>query len=267
MAPRPAPLPRTLDIHRPGHRRGTVYTGGKAGYGAYDVKTGEEHWYTTLTTPVGSGDPVGDGWGAFPSPLVVGGLLITHLSGRGIVALDRANGEIAWETPLGITHYFSSPVMADGLIVSGVEFGQLAALDPESGEVVWQGEVLDAQYPTQVLVDGERMYVTTNQGRIRCLGLTPREAFWSVQAGSDLLDMNPFRRGVRSMWAAPARYRDLLVVGGIDGRLLMVNTKTGSVASRTEFPAPISAAPGVVDDRLIVATWDGRLWAFGTEAD
>ena len=157
--------------------------------------------------------------------------------------------------------------MADGLIVSGVEFRQLAALDPESGEVVWQGEVLDAQYPTQVLVDGERMYVTTNQGRIRCLGLTPQEAFWSVQAGNDLLDMNPFRRGVRSMWAAPARYRDLLVVGGIDGQLLMVDPETGSVASRTEFPAPITAAPGVVDDRLIVATWDGQLWAFGTEAD
>ena len=245
---------------------GTVYTGGKAGYGAYDVKTGEECWYTTLTTPVGSGDPVGDGWGSFPSPLVVGGLLITHLSGRGIVALDRANGEIVWETPLGITHYFSSPVMAGGLIVSGVEFGQLAALDPESGAIVWQGDVLDAQYPTQVLVEGERMYVTTNQGRIRCLGLAPREAHWSVQAKDDLLDMNPFRRGVRSMWAAPVRYRDLLVVGGIDGRFYLVNSETGDVASRTEFPAPISAAPGVVDGRLVVATWDGRLWAFGDES-
>ena len=244
----------------------TVYTGGKAGYGGYDVKTGDERWYTTLTTPVGSGDPVGDGWGAFPSPLVVGGLLIAHLSGRGLVALDRANGEIVWETPLGITHYFSSPVVADGLIVSGVEFGQLAALDPETGEIVWQGDVLDAQYPTQVLVEGERMYVTTNQGRIRCLGLSPREAYWSLQAGDDLLDMNPFRRGVRSMWAAPARYRDLLAVGGIDGWLSMVSPETGAVVSRTEFPAPISAAPTAVDGRLIVATWDGRLWAFGDEA-
>ena len=126
-----------------------------------------------MTTPVGSGDPVGDGWGSFPSPIIVGGLLITHLSGRGLAALDRETGEIVWETPLGITHYFSSPVVVDGLIVSGVEFGQLAALDPETGSTVWQGEVLDAQYPTQVLVDGERMYVTTNQGRIRCLGLTP----------------------------------------------------------------------------------------------
>ena len=244
---------------------GTVYTGGKAGYGAYDVVNGEERWYTTLTTPVGSGDPVGDGWGSFPSPLVIGGLLITHLSGRGLVALNRANGEIVWETPLGITHYFSSPVVADGLIISGVEFGKLAALEPETGEVVWQGDVLDAQYPTQILVEGERMYVTTNQGRIRCLGLTPREAFWSVQAGDDLLDMNPFRRGVRSMWAAPVRYRDLLAVGGIDGRLYMVSPETGAVVSRTEFPAPISAAPGVVDGRLVVATWDGRLWAFGNE--
>ena len=173
---------------------------------------------------------------------------------------------IVWETPLGITHYFSSPVMADGLIISGVEFGQLAALDPETGEIVWQGDVLDAQYPTQVLVEGDRMYVTTNQGRIRCLGLTPREAFWSVQAGDDLLDMNPFRRGVRSMWAAPVRYRDLLVVGGIDGRLYMVSPDTGVVVSRTGFPAPISAAPAVVDSRLIVATWDGRLSAFGDEA-
>ncbi len=243
----------------------TVYTGGKAGYGAYDAKTGEQRWYATLTTPVGSGDPVGDGWGSFPSPIVVGGLLITHLSGRGLAALNRATGEIAWETPLGITHYFSSPVVAGGLIISGVEFGQLAAIEPESGEIVWQGDVLDAQYPTQILVEGERMYVTTNQGRIRCLGLKPREAFWSVQTENDLLDMNPFRRGVRSMWAAPVRYGDLLVVGGIDGRLYMVSPETGAVVSRTEFPAPISSAPGVVDDRLVVATWDGRLWAFGDE--
>ena len=107
------------------------------------------------------------------------------------------------------------------------------------------------------------MYVTTNQGRVRCLALTPGEAFWSVQAGNDLLDMNPFRRGVRSMWAAPVRYRDLLAVGGIDGRLYMLNLETGTVVSRAEFPAPISAAPGVVDGRLVVATWDGRLWAFG----
>ncbi len=242
---------------------GTVYTGGKAGYGAYDVATGEEYWYKTLTTPVGSGDPVGDGWGSFPSPLVVGGLLITHLSGRGIVALYRANGEIAWENPLGITHYFSSPVLADGLIISGVEFGKLAALEPETGEVVWEGEVIDAQYPTHVLVDGDQMYVSTNQGRVRSLGLSPREAFWSVQAGDDLLDMNPFRRGVRSMWAAPVRYRDLLAGGGIDGRLYMVEAERGDVLSRNEFPAPISAAPGVVDGRLVIATWDGWLWAFG----
>ncbi len=241
----------------------TVYTGGKAGYGAYDVATGEERWYTTLTTPVGSGDPVGDGWGAFPSPLAAGDLLITHLSGRGIVALDRVSGAIVWETPLGITHYFSSPVMADGLIISGVEFGQLAGLDPESGEIVWQGEVLDAQYPTQALVEGERMYVTTNQGRVRCLGLTPREAFWSVQTGDDLLDMNPFRRRVRSIWAAPVMYRGLLAVGGIDGRLYMVSPDTGNVVSRTEFPTPISAAPGIIEGCMVVATWDGRLWAFG----
>ncbi len=245
---------------------GTVYTGGKAGYGAYVVATGEERWYTTLTTPVGSGDPVGDGWGSFPSPLVVGGLLITHLSGRGIVALDRANGEIAWENPLGITHYFSSPVLADGLIIGGVEFGKLAALDPETGETVWEGEVLDAQYPTHVLVDGDRMYVSTNQGRVRSLGLTPREAFWSVQAGSDLLDMNPFRRGARSMWAAPVKYGSLLAVGGIDGGLYIVDSETGGEVSRTEFPAPISAAPGMIEGRLIVATWDGRLWGFGDGA-
>ena len=242
---------------------GTVYTGGKAGYGAYDLTTGQERWYTTLTTPVGSGDPVGDGWGSFPSPLIVGGLVITHLPARGIVALDRSTGEVVWETPIGITHYFSSPVLADGLIISGVEFGQLATLEPETGEIVWQGEVLDAQYPTQVLIEGERMFVATNQGRVRSLGLTPREAFWSVQAGNDMLDMNPFRRGVRSMWAAPVRYGDVLAVGGIDGRLYLVDADSGDVVSSTEFPAPISAAPGAVGGRLVVATWDGRLWAFG----
>jgi len=249
---------------KPAIADGVAYTGGKAGYGAYDVATGEQRWYTTLYTPIGSGDPAGDLWGAFPSPLVASNLLITLLAGRGIVALDRASGEIAWETPLEVTHYYASPVMADGLIVSGADFGQLAALDPETGAVAWQGDVLDAQYPTQVLVEGERMYVATNQGRVRCLGKYPREAFWSFQAGDDLLDMNPFRREVRSMWAAPVRYGDLLAASGVDGKLHMLNAETGAHVSSTQFPAPISAAPAVIDERLVVATWDGRLWAFGS---
>ena len=46
----------------------------------------------------------------------------------------------------------------------------------------------------------------------------------------------------------------------------MMDAEKGAIVSRTEFPAPVSAAPGVVDERLVVATWDGRLWAFGDNA-
>ena len=252
---------------RPALAEGAVYSGAKAGYGAYDLETGEQLWYSVLTRDSNFGDPVGEGWGSYPSPQVYGDLLILLLNGHSLTALDRGNGTTVWEQPLDVTHYYAAPALAGELLVSGGSFEHLAALRAETGEVAWHEPVLDAQYPTNLLVEGRRLYMSTNQGSVRCLDLESRRVYWDFQCGDDLLDMNPFRRGVRTVLARPVRYKHMLVVCGVDGVLYLLDAETGSLIARTQFPAPITAAPVILDDGLCVATWDGRLYRFEDPTD
>ena len=247
---------------RPEIADGIVYVGAKSGYGAYELETGKQLWYSPLTVSANFGDPVGEGWGSYPSPQAFGDLLLVLLNGRGLMALDRRSGATVWEQPLEVTHYYANPVLAGDLLVSGGSYDHLAVLSAETGDIVWQKPVLDAQYPTNLTVEGQRLYVSTNQGTVRCLDLESGERYWDFQSGDDLLDMNPFRRDVRTILARPVRYRDMLVVGGVDGVLYLLEAETGALISRTQFPAPITAAPAFLEDGYCVATWDGRLYRF-----
>ena len=81
--------------------------------------------------------------------------------------------------------------------------------------------------------------------------------------GDDLLDMTPYSRGRRSLLAAPVRWRERVIVGGLDGVLYILDAASGACVSETRFGAPISAAPCLMGDGLCVGTWDGRLYCFG----
>ena len=80
---------------------GTVYAGGKSGYGAYDLTTAEQRWYTSLEG--------GDGWPCYASPQVCGDLLILLVQRRGLMALDRHNGKVVWERTMGVENPYARP--------------------------------------------------------------------------------------------------------------------------------------------------------------
>jgi outer membrane protein assembly factor BamB len=161
-----------------------------------------------------------------------------------------------------VWHYYGSHVLEGDFVVTGGELMHLAVLDASSGDPVWHREVLDAEYASGLITEGDRIYVATNQGAVRCLDLHSGELLWSFEVGDDLLDMTPFRRGARSILAAPVRFRDLVIVCGVDGALYALEAERGSLVSRTQFDAPITAAPSAIDDGIIVGTWDGRLYRF-----
>ena len=247
---------------RPAIADGIVYFGGKAGYQALEIATGKEIWYKVLTVPKGSGDPMGDGWGSYPSPIIYRGLVILHLSGVGLVALDRETGEIIWENPLEVTHYYSDPVLAGDLIVCGGFYGNLAAVKAYTGETLWQRSMPDAQYPTNIAIWNDRMYVTTNQGHVRSMDLSSNKAYWDFQSGEDLLNMNPFRREVTSFLAKPIQHGNSILIGGVDGVLYTLDIETGQKIATAQFPAPITATPVLHERNAIVSTWDGHLRGF-----
>ena len=75
-----------------------VYAGGKAGVGAFHAESGEVIWYKSLE---GS-----DNWSCYASPVSFDNLLIMLLQRRGLLALERNSGEIAWEPVTGVDYQY-----------------------------------------------------------------------------------------------------------------------------------------------------------------
>ena len=240
----------------------TVYAGAKSGYGAYDLPTGAQQWYAAFEGAVDLADPIGDHWACYASPQVYQDLLIVLVQRRGILALNRDDGGTVWERPLGVEYHYAAPALAGDLLVTGGDAGKLAVLDARSGEMVWHLPVLKAGYPNGLTVEDGRIYVTTPEGHVRCCDLQTGELQWEFQCGDDLLDMIPYRRGIRSILARPIVYGDLVIICGCDGGMYMLDALSGECKSRMRFDAPVTAPPCLVEGGFCVGTRDGRLYRF-----
>ena len=232
--------------------------------GAYNLITGARQWYAEIEG--------GDGWPCYASPRVFGDLLILLVQRRGLMALDRRNGKVAWERTLGVENPYARPVVDGSLVVTGSgapalhwyggEPAQLAVLGAGTGEVMWNRAVLPSRYPTGLAVRDDRLYATTPDGEALCLDLQSGALLWRFQTGDDLMDMVPARREVRSILAAPVVYGDRLLICGGDGCVYILNARSGACASRTTLGSPITAAPCLTEDGFCVGAYDGQLFCF-----
>lgn len=237
---------------------GMLYAGAKAGYAAFDLKTGDQKWYVPIEDS--------DNWSCYASPQVYEDLLLLLVQRRGLMALDRQNGDVMWEQKVGVEYPYPTPILAGDLLVSGGdssgEASHLTALRAISGEMVWDKPILPAGYPTGLLMRDGLIYATTSEGEALCFDCHSGALLWRFQTGVDLLDMVPYRRGMRSILAAPVHFEDCLLICGCDGCLYALDAASGEYRGRAVFGSPITAPPCVVEGSLFVGTYDGRIFCF-----
>ncbi len=238
---------------------GTLYAGAKAGYAAFDLKTGEQQWYVPVEDS--------DNWACYASPQVYEDLLFLLVPRRGLMALDRQSGDVVWEQQIGVEYPYPTPIVSENLLVSGGDSSHLTALRTISGEVVWDKPILQSSYPTGLLVRDGRIYATTPEGDALCFDFNSGALLWGFQTGGDLLDMVPYRRGVRSILAAPVNFDDCLLISGCDGCLYALDAASGECRGRAAFGSPITAPPCVWGDGLFLGTYDGRFFYFERVGD
>ncbi len=114
-------------------------------------------------------------WGAVPrfgysmSPLVDGDLVIVEAGERqkepGVLAFDRATGELRWSALQGPTGYTSPVVTTIGGVRQYVfaRFTEVVALSV-TGEVLWRHEVAPhAAIPMPVLVGPDRIFISSSE--------------------------------------------------------------------------------------------------------
>ena len=232
---------------------GVVYVAATNSCAAYDPETGRRLWHTSLSPGTGR---------SYAGPQLYADLLIVLIPSQGFLALHRADGAIAWQRPFPVKYYCAGPVVAGDRLVCADEDGGLAVLAARSGETIWERPGLLGSYAAGLAADAAHIYVTTAAGEAQSYTLHSGRRRWRFQAGEALLAMTCYRRQGRSLLAAPVRWRDYVVVGGLDGRLYLLDEASGACVGSAEFGSPISAAPCPTDAGLCVGTYDGRLFLY-----
>ena len=233
---------------------GVVYVAATDGCAAYDLATGRRLWHTPLSPGTGR---------SYAEPQLYGDLLLILIPSQGFLALRRADGAIAWQRPFPVKYYCAGPVVVGDRLVCAGDGGDLAVLAARSGETIWERPGLLGSYAAGLAADTAHIYVTTAAGEAQSYTLHSGRRRWRFQAGEALLAMTCYRRQGRSLLAAPVRWRDYVVVGGLDGRLYLLDEASGACVGRAAFGSPISAAPCPTDAGLCVGTYDGRLFLYG----
>ena len=233
---------------------GVVYVAATNSCAAYDPETGRRLWHTPLSPGTGR---------SYAEPQLYDDLLIVLIPSQGILALRRADGAIAWQRPFPVKYYCAGPVVVGDRLVCAGDGGNLAVLAARSGETIWERPGLLGSYAAGLAADSDYIYVTTAAGEAQSYTLHSGRRRWCFQAGEALLAMTCYRRQGRSLLAAPVRWRDYVLVGGLDGWLYLLDEASGACVGRAAFGSPISAAPCPTDAGLCVGTYDGRLFLYG----
>lgn len=101
-------------------------------------------------------------------------------SHKRVACLDKATGEVVWQTELdGPLSYGSMVLDGDRIIVAG--YKRAACLDRATGSIRWQTEIINLSSPTTIALDntvpGGQIFLSCN-GLLFCLWAETGELLW-----------------------------------------------------------------------------------------
>ena len=176
-------------------------------------------------------------------PLALDGALLYVAAAEAVHALRTSDGRDEWITPrLAPT----APLLAKGGWVIAVTGSGLVALRGSDGAVVWQratGTIRER--PT---IDGDRLYVSLDDGRVVAMQLESGESLWERRLGG-----------------APGRIyvaHDRVYTGGADKYFYCLRADTGELNWEFHVGAAFAGAPTSDDDHVYVAALDNEVRAF-----
>ncbi|RMB71839.1 hypothetical protein AYK61_21930 [Rhodococcus sp. SBT000017] len=269
-APSPDPL-RLFAFAEPLIEDGRVVVGDLSHLRCLDVTNGETVWertdLSTYQTIVDHTRPVMvDGTlvvGSWPTP-------------DRLVGLDLASGATLWptqvaeaelgkgfekaDTPVGTPLYDET---TGALFVSVI--GALARIDA-TGHTQWKVPMSLPWNPATPVATEYGIAIVDAGARLALLDRETGGVLWSLSVDGDApFAMASYQRTPHVLFAEPALCQDMLLVPTLDGRLHLVNAKTGELEGSMTVGAPIAAAPVVIDDRVYLTTVDGGVIAYSVD--
>ncbi len=279
----------------PGAGAGLVMLGTSSGaIIALDAATGTQRWRTQLNSEILS------------APVASGDLVAVRTVDGKLFGLSASDGQQRWvadqQVPRLTLRGTSPPIIAGDYAIAGFDNGRLMAVTLTGGTTAWDVAVSQARGSSELqrlididgppVVDLDELYVVGFQGKVARLSRDTGREIWSHELSSFRgLALDPIgvlvstadgevvkldRAGGSERWrqkgllrhglTRPAVIGESVVVGDAQGNLHWLSTEKGEFQARVKAGGPLSSAPLVVDDMLIVQTDKGEIEAWRKSA-
>jgi outer membrane protein assembly factor BamB len=221
---------------------------------AVDVPTGKERWRHDLVNAFGATAPT---WGFAASPLIDGRLVIVPTGGatsRGLLAFDRASGQLVWNAAVAKATAYASAVsatIAGVRQVIAVASDRVFGVQPSDGRLLWSapgpGGNIEVSNSALVL-PGDRLLLSSWEQSVM-LGLSSRDGAFSTRE----IWRSPRLRNSNG----PTIYRNGFLYGFAGSMLICMNAETQEVRWRERTGAGTLISVG--DDLIILGQDTGDL--------
>jgi outer membrane protein assembly factor BamB len=185
-----------------------------------------------------------------------------------LTAHDATSGELLWDDDSynprnkGMWRVIGSPVLASDVLFATFGRGEWATairLTPTGSTKIWErgDRGLASEVPTPI-ADGEKVYMLTDQGAVKCLDLMTGKELWS-----GVLPRNRNR-----YYASPVLAGGNLYCPREDGMLFVVGAGEGfELLSENNMGEKIVASPVPIRGGLLIRGFDHLSWVSGEATD
>jgi len=234
---------------------------------ALNRQTGARRWETNLKHPI------------LASPIVVHGTVYIGAADKKLYALDAATGQQRWA--FAARDWIVSPVAyADGRVIVATRYSRIHVVGADTGrERLVYDTGLGRHLGGGLAIQGERAYFGSVRGRVWAIDWQattyPSERmllFWKSNLYLwGMLSNPPIQKG--TLWSrqvrgdvvhTPAIAHDMVYVTTSRGRVMALDTGTGTTRWVADLGVDITADPTVAGTSVLIGTKDGVV--FGLEA-
>jgi outer membrane protein assembly factor BamB len=268
---------------------------------AIDAASGNVRWRHQMTGAI-SADPV-----------IVGDTIVAVARNNVAMGLDIKNGRILWQqlspgSTAGVAGA-GAPAALGKLVVIPFSSGELVGTVASNGLRAWSGSVsggnkglarnLVADISGDPVIDGSRLYVANQTGRLAAMDRRSGDRLWTAKDGSytpvwpagSAVFMVTDRFAVKRLNASdgtevwsqelpafkqekdrrkratyayfgPVLAGGQLWVGGSDGLLRSYDPVNGTLTGTVEIPGGAASQPAIAGNRLYIVSANGQLHAF-----
>ena len=260
---------------------------------ALNAANGAQRWRTQLNAEI------------LAAPVVSGEVVVVRTVDGKLFGLAAGDGKQRWvsdqQVPRLTLRGTSTPIISGEYAIAGFDNGRLLAVTVSGGTTAWDVAVSQARGSSELqrlididspaVADLDELYVVGFQGHVARLSRDTGRELWSHEISSFRgLALDPVgvlvttaegevvkldRAGGAERWrqhnllrhslTRPVVQGTSVVVGDAQGYLHWLSLEDGSFQARVKVGAPLSAAPLVVGDLLIVQTDKGAIeaWRLG----